>query len=380
MKILFVTHCNNMGGANRAMLHLMLELRNSGVEPEVVFPKTRKEPQQSLKQELERYGIPFFEAYYFFYRVNSARGWIRYASNIVWYGRILWMLRKRRYAVVHSNSSFTDLGVWIGLLKRIPHVWHLREYGNWGQSFPAFGRLFDRFLTRNTATGVAISHKESEYYLPLFPLGKIRVIYDGVEPRKSLPLAERETNGLYKFCMVGTLCEGKNQLMAVEAMGMLIQEFPNIRLVIIGEGAAYKRILQSRISELGLEAFVQFTGEIDEVDAMLDTVNCGLTLTQNEAFGRVTVEYMLHALPVIVTDSGANPEIVTDGVDGFVIRQNHVEELVEAMRKLRSDSALSTRFGLAGFKTASERFSSAQNARDIHSLYRELTSNGRTGH
>ena len=73
MKILFVTHCNNMGGANRAMLHLMLELRNSGVEPEVVFPKTRKEPQQSLKQELERYGIPFFEAYYFFYRVNSAR-------------------------------------------------------------------------------------------------------------------------------------------------------------------------------------------------------------------------------------------------------------------------------------------------------------------
>lgn len=372
MKILFITHCNNMGGANRAMLHLILELRPLGVEAEVVLPKTKIEPQSGLKDELLHNGIPYYEDYFFFYRINSLRGFIRYVSNVVWYPRLLWKLRSRHFDIVHSNSSFTDLGVWVGLVKRIPHVWHLREFGNWGNSHPALGKLADRLMTRNTEVGIAISQKECEYYLPLFPAGKLIVIYDGVEPRECNFSASSRKDSLYKFCIVGNLCEGKNQLMAIEAAGILSKKYRNFQLYIIGGGDDYRDKLEARIADLEIDEHVCFTGEIGNVDQVLDTMNCGLTLTRNEAFGRVTVEYMLHKLPVIVTDSGANPEIVSDGDNGFIVRQDDVYGLATAMETLIQNPAMSDSMGQNGYERAGREFTSKQNASNIKHLYDSL--------
>lgn len=361
-----------MGGANRSLLYLILELKKLGVECEVLLPRTKVQPKFCLKDKLKQNNIPFIEEYYFWYRVNCRYGFIRYCSNVVWYSKILIKLRGRKYDIVHSNSSFTDLGVWISLWKRIPHIWHLREYGNWGGAYPALGRKFDYYLTSKTAVGIAISKKQSEYYLPLFPKNRIEVVYNGIENRH-VSLKKRVSD-IFHFCIVGNLCEGKNQIMAIEALARLVQMnlTQKFHLTLIGSGAQYQTILQKRISELNLTDYVTFTGEIENVDEILDQMNCGLVLTYNEAFGRVTVEYMLHGLPVIATDSGANPELVKDGSTGYIIGQTDYESLALRMRDLILNQSFAEELGREGRIYAKNSFSVKTNAGHIKDIYTHL--------
>ena len=367
-----------MGGANRAMLYLILELKKLGIDSEVVLPKTKILPNDYLGNELTRNNIKFYTEYYFFYRINCRNGLIRYLSNFVWYLKILWKLKGKKYSLIHSNSSFTDLGIWISIIKKIPHVWHLREYGNWGNSVPALGKSFDWFLASHTTKAIAISNAESLFYIPLFPKNRIKVIYDGVEPRnisdkynKLLDNYDCQANK-YKFCIVGTLCDGKNQIMAIEAAGLLHSKRKDFEIYIIGSGEEYEKKLRKRAIELNIESIVKFLGEVNNVDYWLDQMQCGLMLTQNEAFGRVTIEYMLHALPVIATDSGANPEIIKNGETGIIVGQNDIPALYHSMNFMMDNKLLTNIWGKEGKKRALNEFSSHSNAMAIKSLYESL--------
>ena len=73
---------------------------------------------------------------------------------------------------------------------------------------------------------------------------------------------------------------------------------------------------------------------------ILQRSDVGLMLSTNEAFGRVTVEYMMQNLAVIASDTGANPEIITNGETGLLYELGDVESLADKMKSLIEDHTL----------------------------------------
>ncbi len=76
-----------------------------------------------------------------------------------------------------------------------------------------------------------------------------------------------------------------------------------------------------------LSTYILYHGHLKEVNPILNTMNLGLMCSRDEAFGRVTIKYMLNCLPVIASQSGANEELVKDGFNGTLYNLSAAEEL-----------------------------------------------------
>lgn len=233
------------------------------------------------------------------------------------------------------------------------------------------GKYYDRFLTSKIAKGIAISKCQSSFFLPLFPKDSIQIIYDGVEVTP-YDVTKKTHSLTFRICLVGNLCEGKNQILSLYAAKILKQRNINFKLYLIGGGGRYKSVLETYINDNDLKDYVELIGEVNDIDKRLYGMDCGLTLTNNEAFGLVTIEYMLHKLPVIVSPSGANPELVTDGVNGYILQENSPGELADSINSIINDRLIGQKMGENGYQRAICDFTAEKNAEKIANLYFEI--------
>jgi glycosyltransferase involved in cell wall biosynthesis len=92
----------------------------------------------------------------------------------------------------------------------------------------------------------------------------------------------------------------------------------------------------------------------------------------NEGMGRVLIEAMALAKPVVASRVGGIPEIVVDGETGNLVPAKDAKRLAEAILFLLKDAELCRRMGEAGKKRADSRFSAYTMVRRIGRLYQEL--------
>ena len=100
---------------------------------------------------------------------------------------------------------------------------------------------------------------------------------------------------------------------------------------------AYTTQLQARISELGLQARVHWLGRLDDAELAHEFATsdvCAMP-SQYEGFGIVYLEAMQFGLPVIASVAGAASEIVSDGIDGFVVPPDRPDAVAAALAHLR---------------------------------------------
>ena len=105
---------------------------------------------------------------------------------------------------------------------------------------------------------------------------------------------------------------------------------------------------------------------------LLANEDVGLMLSQNEAFGRVTIEYMMHGLAVIASDTGATPEILENGKIGYLYHLGDYQDLAQKMRLLIENKTKIIEFSEKGRAKALNCFSSKQNTRGIWDIYKQL--------
>ena len=140
----------------------------------------------------------------------------------------------------------------------------------------------------------------------------------------------RELTNNYNLLFVGRLEKVKGVEFLIEALSAIIQAVPQTTLTIIGDGRD-KSDLVNLTRELRLEKYIQFRGWVENKD--LDTYyqKASIVVVPSiwlEAFGGVILEAMSVGRPVIGTNVGGIPEIIDDGVNGYVVEP----------RKLRTNS------------------------------------------
>lgn len=375
MKVLFVTHYWSMMGANRSMLQLILELRQKGVEAVVLGPRRIYSDASDLKYHLDKEHIECIVSNFHLAKgYNIMRVIGANLHNRLLLPKAIKQLSGNEFDLVHSNSSVINFGDMIARKLKIPHVWHLREFGDidYGLRYP-FGKIGEKYLYRGKNTFIAISEIIKRHFSEVIPGNKIKVIYNGI---KVQPGGADHHNDRIQFCQVGLITYQKNQEEVLRACKLLVDRgIRNFRFSIIGQGdEEYVKHLRSYVSDNSLGEHVTFLGQSDNVNTLLDKMDVGIMPSLSEAFGRVTVEYMMRNLAVIASDTGANPEIITDGYNGLLYPLGNIDKLADKMAHMIENRTEMQQIAAQGRRVAMRNFTSDANSTHIFELYNRILS------
>lgn len=306
--------------------------------------------------------------------VKPIRGLTKMGLNIIQAFKLGERLKRKKICIVgvHSNTITSEFGVYLALDLKVPHIWHVREFGKLDFNFDfELGFKYLVWCASKSSKIICNSKSVMNYYEQYFHKN-ITYVYNGVD---TFPqgLSDWESKK-FKMILVGRLSPEKGQLLAIEACKELKDSgFNNFVLDLYGDGVD-KEKLKDKVHQYGLEKYVSFLGYQNNIP--FSSYHLGLMCSQHEAFGRVTVEYMVNSLPVVGVDSGGTSEIVANGISGFLCDDN-AGSIFEAIKKFYLDRNLCISFGKAGREIALTKFSVDQYRRNIIEIYNEVFLGGR---
>ena len=151
---------------------------------------------------------------------------------------------------------------------------------------------------------------------------------------------------------VGRLAPEKNWDTLIRAFAKACEKQSNIRLVLIGDGAA-KQSLEALSSELDIADRVTFTGALpfEDIPRYLKAADVFTFASVTETQGLVTIEAMAAGLPVVAVEGPGTSDIVEHGKQGFLVK-NDPDALAKGINKLLSDSQRIQRFSKNALKKA----------------------------
>ncbi len=199
---------------------------------------------------------------------------------------------------------------------------------------------------------------------------KIHVVYSSFDESAPLPKKEeaRKILNLHGTIIlsVGRLVPWKGFSFLIALMKEIGIEFPDARLVIVGDGPD-RQLLEHEAKELGDR--VVFTGQLshDRVMRYLAAADLFVLNTQYEGLSHQLLEALYAEVPVITTHVGGNPEVIKDGMNGLLVSWNDKTAFQSAIRNILNDSALATGLTKAGSESL-YRFSHNRMVSDIVAL------------
>ena len=377
MRILFLAQYHEEYGSIRSLLDLADGLRSYDISPFFVIPAAG-----GFSAMLAAQGFPFKilpVPWWMSAKDLSLKSKLRAAREIRSAAReIEAQIRAWGINLVYTNSSVTPVGRLAAKRAGLPHIWHIREYGDLDFNLRF---IFPSWLSQRIISGseAVICHAKAvqAYHFKRQRPG-IHQIYNGVA---SLPvfderLSKRQstpTSEPYTFLMLSAISPKKGQEQAIRALASLRWQGIPARLILAGGGRQdYLSQLQALVAELGLQDWVSFPGFVSDPFPLYYQADCALVCSEYEAFSRVALEAMSTALPVIGKNSGGTPEIIVDGETGLLY--NTFDELVKAMRRLAQDRSLSRKMGLAGWERARELFSIEKYAASVYQVIQSVMS------
>lgn len=187
---------------------------------------------------------------------------------------------------------------------------------------------------------------------------KVHVVRCGVEPAVFEVAPARPATGPLRILCVGRLVHLKGQSLLLEAIAELRDEGIAAELVLVGDGPK-RAALERQAERLAVSDAVEFAGAVgqDEIPARYRAADLFCLPSFAEGLPVVLMEAMAVGLPVISTRIMGIPELVEDGVNGWLIAPARVDELVAALRDAAETSAdRRAELGRAGRRRVLEEF------------------------
>ncbi len=158
----------------------------------------------------------------------------------------------------------------------------------------------------------------------------------------------------------------------VYAMSIVAKQAPGARLMLIGDGPERHRI-ERLIDRLRLKEHVLLTGYRSDVPNLLRCSDVVVLCSETESAPLTLLEGLSCGLPVVATSVGGIPEIVEDGVNGFLVPPKHPEAIAERILELNEDQGLRARLGETARKTVLERYTADRVVGQYEDVYEKLT-------
>lgn len=215
-------------------------------------------------------------------------------------------------------------------------------------------------------------------------VGKIAIHHSGVDcARLTYRQRRRDPHEPVKLLTVARLVQKKGVACAVHAVARLVRQGSQVSYVIAGEGVL-RPDLERLVAELGLGAHVRMLGSVDEeqVARLLREAHILVAPSvtaedgDQEGIPNVLKEAMATGLPVVSTHHSGIPELVEDGVSGFLVAEHDVDALTDRLTYLIDHSDRWSAMGAAGRLKVQSEFDIERLNDELVELYRQLLRDG----
>lgn len=146
------------------------------------------------------------------------------------------------------------------------------------------------------------------------------------------------------------------------------------KLLMIGDGPD-RASAEWTARERGLHKDVVFLGKQNQVAELLNSADVLLLPSDLESFGLAALEAMASGVPVVCSRVGGLPEVVTDGVEGFLVPARDVETMARRALELLTDAELHARMAGAARQRALRQFCTTKIIPQYEALYRQVLGN-----
>lgn len=189
-------------------------------------------------------------------------------------------------------------------------------------------------------------------------------------------------NGDLVVGMVAHCREQKDHVTFLRAAREVLDFVPSARFCLIGLGLLDNPTLQECMQQLGITDRVDFRGGLEgealRAGVRRFTVSV-LSSKNNEGLPNVVLEAMAASRPVVATAVGGTPELIDDGVTGFLVPPEDPGALAERVVRLLKDPSLARSMGERGRERVVREFTLERMCGQYHELYRDLLRGTRRG-
>lgn len=270
---------------------------------------------------------------------------------------------------IHSCANAAHLGALGHILGDLKYS--LTLHGD----LPVYGTDHRAKMARAEFVSAVTAPLQASLRAQIDPMGRFPVIWMGVDTSRFQPDPTRQPRmqtDPFDVFSAARLNSNKGHRYFLQAMAQLVAEGHNIRYRLAGEGPE-RDAIEAEITRLNLSDRVTLLGSVGE-DRILELLQSSdaLALTsvgQGEAAPVAVMEAMACGLPPICSIIGGTTDMITDGVDGFLVPQADVQAITEATRQLAKDPQCHAEMGAAARKSALASFDHRANAQK---LYREI--------
>jgi glycosyltransferase involved in cell wall biosynthesis len=290
-------------------------------------------------------------------------------------GRIL---EEQKIDVIHTHNTqpFVDgtIGALMSGVRTIVHTDHARD-------FPDKRRyMFAEWVASHFVYKVVgVSDHTSKNLIKYEKISpkKVLTIQNGIDgsrfdiqidkAKKRCEIGISSSNG--PVIGVGVrLTEQKGITYLLRAMPDIVKQFPEVSLVIAGEGPL-EAALKQEAHNLGLDRNVLFIGTRLDVPELLKLFDLYVLPSLWEGMPLVLLEAMAAGCPIVATDVGGTSSVVRPDVNGSLVKSKDPSSLAREIIRLLSDIDLRANYALNGLATFQERFSALGMTRQYERLY-----------
>lgn len=381
MKIFYIIDYGTVGGATHSFIEMVVQLKVMGVEP-IVCLGNKTDLVEIFKKENIKYICTGHRTVLQPFSYKGIKWPIRYIKMYFnfWIKEFiaLWRLKMIDWSqidIIHTNSARNDIGCFINKRYLIPHVMHIREFADSDFNCITFRRNYINLYNQYTSKFISISKAVKEHWVVKgLNTKKIDIVYNGIRYDNISLSNDDDKRKSIKIIIVGGVFPTKGQHLAVEAIGLLPQNVrEDVTLDVMGwYSEKYVQEMKDYAKCRGYEKQICFWGAINDVHERLGNYQIGLMCSRAEGFGRVTAEYMHAQLGVIASDSGANPELIQDGINGLLFKSGDAQSLADCILKFYNDRELLVQLSHAAKEKARTVYTQQKNAEVIYKIYKEI--------
>ena len=252
-------------------------------------------------------------------------------------------------------STIWDLSFVIALLQpffpsntRLIFREAITPYAHFGEKFYRYPfHVVYGLLYRRAYAVIVLSEEMRRVLVEKYSLDpvKVHLIHNAVSTDRRSSLCNgkilTDGDGVIKILSIGRLEHQKGFDGLIKAFGIVSREYPLLQLTIAGEGGK-RRMLEKLIRTLGVEGRVQLPGQCANPFSFADKMTIYAMTSRYEGFSNALLEALMLGLPVLApTSNCSTSEIISDGVNGFIIEGCTVDNIVNGLRRaIRNHASL----------------------------------------
>jgi len=365
MNVLHVISALPVGGVENQLCLVLKHYDRARVFPHVCSLTSKGE----VGQEIETAGIEVVS-------LNKLRH--RFDWGIV--KGLMEVIRQRNIQVVRTHQYHANLygrlAAWLcGVPCIVPSIHNV-----YTRDRKVHRRLLNNLLGRISDTVIAVSAAVKDDIIAYdgLPADKIRVLYNGVEEARFTGIDRSGARAALHIptdsAVVGTvgrLTYQKGQKYLVQAMSMVLKEFPRTVLLIVGDGPAGNE-LRELVKQKGIEGTVVFTGSRRDVPDMLAAMDIFVFPSLWEGLPNALVEAMAAGKPIIATDIKPNREVLGPEHAGIFVPCEDSSAIAVGITQLLRDRESALRLASAAQERALSQFTINRTVRAYTNLFEEI--------